>query len=67
MCASLIELSFGRILSVCIEPLCSAGGGVAVVVVGGSVTRNTRQLCFTDAADLLLDDFSPTELNFTWI
>ena len=42
-----------------------AGDGVAVVV-GGGVKQNIRQLCFTDAAGLLLNDFFPTELNFTW-
>ena len=39
----------------CVEPLCSAGGGVAVVLV---VVENKTQLCFMDAADLLLNDFS---------
>ena len=44
----------------CVEPLHSAGGGVAVVG-GGDVKQNTRQPCFTDAAGLLLNDFFPNQ------
>ena len=44
----------------CVQPLHSAGAGVAVVG-GGDVKQNTRQPCFTDAAGLLLNDFFPNQ------
>ena len=46
-----------------VEPLCSAG--VVVAALGDDVEQKARQLCYRDV-DLLLNNFSVTELNLTW-